>query len=237
LPVVCILRSAPAFPCADNGLFQQKMMVTKAVTDNFSPQRRKVAVYRMVFTACLCLLFFCHASAQTFVDQLRKSNKGEGTVIIVQDELITKLVNGKSHQFVREEPKLIPEKEHTPSKTATATSKFNDAAEISLGDTRTAPVATQKTYRRSYSVQGYRIQIYSGDDSRKARQKANQMGNQLKALFPELPVYTHFYSPHWTCRVGDFRSYQEANSVLHQIKATGSFKAASIIKSRIQVRL
>lgn len=213
------------------------MASAKVVLGNLLHLQSETVILRWITAAGLCFLFLCQASAQAFIDQLRKSKKGEGTVIILQDEKITKLVNGKSRQYPYGDAKQSPEKENNASKSGTASSAFNDAAEISLGDTQTTAIASQKTYRRSYTVQGYRIQIYSGDDSRNARQKAYQMGNKLKALFPELPVYTHFYSPHWTCRVGDFRTYQEANSLLHQIKATGSFKAAAIIKSKIQVRI
>ena len=61
------------------------------------------------------------------------------------------------------------------------------------------------------------------------------MGNRVKSLFMDLSVYTHFSSPHWICRVGDFRTYEEANEVFRQLKETGRFSEAVIVKSKVNV--
>ena len=82
---------------------------------------------------------------------------------------------------------------------------------------------------------GYRIQVFSGGNSRAAKTEANMMGQRVKSLFLELPVYTHFISPHWICRVGDFRTYEEAHEVFQKLKETGRFPEAVIVKSKIIV--
>jgi hypothetical protein len=64
----------------------------------------------------------------------------------------------------------------------------------------------KKVMRKSYKVTGYRVQAFAGGNSRNDRLKAEQTGNQLKVHFPEQPVYVHFYSPRWICRMGNFRS-------------------------------
>jgi hypothetical protein len=61
------------------------------------------------------------------------------------------------------------------------------------------------------------------------------MGNRVKSLFMDLSVYTHFSSPHWVCRVGDFRTYEEANEVFRQLKETGRFREAVIVRSKVNV--
>lgn len=194
----------------------------------------RYAISLLVLLACL--LVPKTAYAQSFTDRLRKSVTGQGTVILIQDEDITRLVNGKSAQTNSVRVKLKPMDDTDVLKRgAEGRNNRSDDDDISLGEETTAPVMKQKTYRRSYSMRGYRVQIYSGNDSRAARQKAYQMGSLLKNYFPDWPVYTHFYSPHWTCRVGDFRSYQEASTALHQINKTGAFKAAAIINCTIQV--
>lgn len=186
--------------------------------------------------AMLCLVVPATAGAQSFTDRLRKSVAGQGTVILIQDDDITRLVNGKSAQKSAVTVKLKPlDDTVAPHRSSDERSGREADDNISLGEETTAPVVRQKTYRRSYAMRGYRVQIYSGNDSRAARQKAYQTGNLLKSYFPDWPVYTHFYSPHWTCRVGDFRSYQEASTALHQINKTGAFKAAAIINCTIQV--
>lgn len=88
--------------------------------------------------------------------------------------------------------------------------------------------------RNSYKVTGYRIQAYSGGNTRADREKANRIGDEIKQKYPEQPVYVHFYSPRWICRVGNFRSYSEAAQILKGIKAMG-YKQACIVKGKITV--
>ena len=89
--------------------------------------------------------------------------------------------------------------------------------------------------RGGRKITGYRVQAYSGGNSRADRQKAENIGNAIKMRFPDLPIYVHFYSPRWICRVGNFRTYQEANAVLKEIKDMG-YGQACIVKGKITVR-
>lgn len=54
-------------------------------------------------------------------------------------------------------------------------------------------------------ARGYRVQVYAGNNSRKAREEANKVAEDIKKEFPELPVYSFFQPPRWLCRVGDYR--------------------------------
>lgn len=93
---------------------------------------------------------------------------------------------------------------------------------------------SKKMMRNSRKVTGYRIQAYSGGNSRADREKANRIGDAIKMKYPDQPVYVHFYSPRWICRVGNFRSYNEAAQVLKGIKAMG-YSQACIVKGKITV--
>ncbi|RHR81455.1 SPOR domain-containing protein [Bacteroides sp. AF16-49] len=84
---------------------------------------------------------------------------------------------------------------------------------------------------------GYRVQVYAGNNSRIAREEAAAKASQVKEYFPELPVYTHFSSPRWLCRVGDFKSIEEADATMRKLKATGVFKEVSIVKEVINISL
>lgn len=102
-------------------------------------------------------------------------------------------------------------------------------------ETETAPVdMRKKVMRRSYKVNGYRVQVFAGGNSRDDKIKAQNAGNAVKQAFPSQPVYVHFYSPRWICRVGNFRTYEEANAVLHQVKKMG-YKQACIVSGKINV--
>ncbi|MGL5980316.1 MAG: SPOR domain-containing protein [Phocaeicola sp.] len=86
-------------------------------------------------------------------------------------------------------------------------------------------------------VRGYRIQIYAGNNSRTARNEATDMGERVKEAYPELPIYTYFQQPRWLCRVGDFRSIEEADAIMRHLKATGKFKEVSIVREQINIPL
>lgn len=84
---------------------------------------------------------------------------------------------------------------------------------------------------------GYRIQVYAGNNTRKAKNEAYSVASQIKEYFPELPVYASFNPPRWLCRVGDFRSIEEADAMMRQLRATGVFKEVSIVKEQINIPL
>lgn len=86
-------------------------------------------------------------------------------------------------------------------------------------------------------ARGYRVQVYAGNNSRIARQEANEVAELLKTEFPELPVYAFFQPPRWLCRVGDYRSIEEADASMRRLKATGKFKEVSIVREQINIPL
>lgn len=102
-------------------------------------------------------------------------------------------------------------------------------------DIETPTIDTRKKMmRRSYKVNGYRVQVFAGGNSRTDKTKAQQAGNSVKAAFPDIPVYVHFYSPRWICRMGNFRTYQEAQAILTQVRKMG-YKQACIVSGKISV--
>lgn len=195
----------------------------------------------------------CHA--QSFLSDLQKQKQGEGTVTVKQSADIDNLVNNaklKSSQQAAQQTKEIHQSDNTEHKTTvvphheeTATHRqaaTNDHRNIPTEKHQTQKSAdsdvvvdtSKKMMRNSYKVTGYRIQAYSGGNSRADREKANRIGDAIKMRFPDQPVYVHFYSPRWICRVGNFRSYSEAASLLKSIKAMG-YSQACIVKGKISV--
>lgn len=168
---------------------------------------------RIIFAICAFLWAGTIMAQQKFTDYLEKNEAGKGQVIIHQDDVIEALVNGMRVS-------------NTGSKVASG----GDSSDSGLEQ-----VAGGKMYTSKITMQGYRIQVYSGGNSRTAKEQATQKGRQIKELFSELPVYTHFYSPRWTCRVGDFKTFEEASHMLRLLKETGKFGEAVIIKSKIQI--
>lgn len=59
-------------------------------------------------------------------------------------------------------------------------------------------------------VQGYRTQVFSGNNQRKSKEEAFNKEREIKELFPEVPTYVSYDAPFWKLRVGDFRTHEEA---------------------------
>ena len=177
------------------------------------------------------------AGAQTFTQRLQKQpSAGQGSVTIHQSDSIDKLVNTTVLTTTKSSTTT---KTSTPSATshtsATTTSKSTAIA------TATQPVETpdttnlsQKMIRNGHKVMGYRVQAFAGGNSRKDRQKAEQTRNSIKSHYPNVPVYVHFYSPRWICRVGNYRTYEEAHQMLVSLRDLG-FNQATIVKGKITV--
>lgn len=92
----------------------------------------------------------------------------------------------------------------------------------------------KKVMRGARNVIGYRVQAFAGGNTRADKQKAQQAGNAIKMRFPDQPIYVHFYSPRWICRLGNYKSIGEARRMLSAVKAMG-YKSAIIVKGKITV--
>ena len=179
----------------------------------------------------LLLLFTIHCSlstsAQSFTQRLQQQNNGEGTVTVTHDKDIDDLVNG---------PKTVttPTKDSKDTKDAKDSKASDDTKEVKstlVSQQDTVAVSRPRT-GRAYKTTGYRIQVYAGGNTRRDRQRAEQAKAQLKNLFPDEAVYVHFYSPRWICRIGNYRTYEEALRMKKEIKQMG-FESATIVKGQI----
>ena len=199
---------------------------------------------RIAIIAILTVLCISGAQAQTFLDRLKKPTKDKAVVTITQDAAIDKLVNGDNATNAtigtRKAPTSNTKKENATSNTATSNATSNTATPSSNTSASHAsspeePDMTKKVMKNSYKVTGYRVQAFAGGNTRNDRRTAETVGNNIKRRFPEQPIYVHFYSPRWICRVGNFRTYEEAHAMLLEIREMG-YKQASIVKGKISVQ-
>ncbi len=84
-------------------------------------------------------------------------------------------------------------------------------------------------------VEGYRVMVYSGNNSRTAREEANKMAQYMRENFPGAEVYVVFESPIRSCLYGDYRTREEAEAVMYKLKATKKFKEISVKKCLINL--
>ena len=80
---------------------------------------------------------------------------------------------------------------------------------------------------------GYRIQIYAGGNTRYAKEEAQKAAQYVKSKYPEIPVYTEFVAPRWVCRVGDYKTIEEADQVMRMLKKSRNFKEMAILPNQI----
>lgn len=98
-----------------------------------------------------------------------------------------------------------------------------------------ASASASSDAQRTIKTRGYRVQVYAGNNSRQARSEANKVADKVKEEFPDMPVYTYFQPPRWLCRVGDFKSVEEAHNAMRKLRATGDFKEVTIVREQINL--
>lgn len=147
-----------------------------------------------------------------------------------QKETIQKENTHKETAHKETAHKETAQKESTQKVARTDTQKTADDNEM---DIPTVDMR-KKVMRGSHKITGYRVQAYAGGNKRTDKQQAQQIGDAIKMRYPDQPVYVHFYSPRWICRIGNYRSYEEAAKMLKAVKAMG-YKSATIVKGKITV--
>lgn len=209
-----------------------------------------------VLTIILVIGAVTKLQAQSFLQHIQKKEAGKATVTVVQSHDIDELVDNADVSGHKKVETKKPDNTNTTNTTTHKPGKTNNNkkdehpanrntiqhgehnahAENNAETENDAETidTRRKLPKRSYKVNGYRVQVLSGGNSRADKNRVQQAGNDVKAVFPELPVYVHFYSPRWICRVGNFRTYEEASHILTQLKKLG-FKEACIVSGKITV--
>ncbi len=192
---------------------------------------------RLITIVILCVGCVA-ANAQTFTQRLQKSNAGEGKVTVTQSKEIDDLVNGPQNvnpQSTQTTQKTLAPQKQAEEKEKPQQSQRPQITTLSeLTPDTTFTTEPRKKVLKGYKVNGYRVQVFAGGNSRDARVKAERTGREINALFPSEPVYVHFYSPRWICRMGNYRTYEEAHQMLNAVKKLG-YQSAIIVKGKITV--
>tara|TARA_B100000795_G_C22644360_1_gene377769 strand:+ start:146 stop:556 length:411 start_codon:yes stop_codon:yes gene_type:complete len=86
-----------------------------------------------------------------------------------------------------------------------------------------------KVYTSTYKLDGYRVQIYSGNK----RQPANQARSTFLRVHPKTKAHLDYKQPHYRVRVGDFRTKLEALKYKNGI--TNEFPNCFIVKDQVDI--
>lgn len=149
---------------------------------------------RQILLGFLLLLSLC-ASAQSIEQSVRQDRAGQGHVDLHIATAVHLAMTKPLNARVDEQ-----ESETMEDKIRKAR-EFRDAEKV--------------------KARGYRILVYAGGNKRSDKEKVEQVGEQMKRLFPLYPVYAHFESPRWVCRLGNFTKREEANEVLQEVRDAG----------------
>lgn len=174
----------------------------------------------------LAISFACLSiNAQVkYTEEIQMQAPGQGKLVLYQSKAITDLVNGTVSAFA-------PVVNKTDKKVSVLSPKAPQIVDSLLLDT-----SRVQNLGPRIRMNGYRIQVYLGGNTRKGKTEAQMMKERVKGFFPELSVYAGFLSPHWICRAGDFRTVEEATEYLQKMRETGRFNEAVIVKSKINAR-
>ena len=183
--------------------------------------KNKVLFVICYFTAALYPL----SAQETFTERLTRYRAGEGMVTLHQDAEIDALVNGiVSYAPGRKTaPQPAVTRQSYTSLLASADSLIQEATDST----------SVINFGRRVRMNGFRIQVYAGGNNRQSKAEAYRMAGVVHNYFDDVNVYTHFISPRWICRVGDFRTREEAVEMLSRMRQTGAFREASIVKTKI----
>lgn len=177
------------------------------------------------------LIVAAQSSKKGFVDNLQKDVAGWGKLTIVQEPRLTHLLNNDSA--------VAPKKKHHDADTVgdhkQAAHERRSTTDADSGTIDGNEEPRQQVKLRRYKISGYRVQIYAGSNSRSSRIEAEKAAQRFKGFFPRVPAYTHFYPPRWVCRVGDFKTAEEAQSFMQQVRQLKAFSGLIVVKTAIQV--
>ena len=103
------------------------------------------------------------------------------------------------------------------------------------GESDGTRLVTKRVKKGTMKTRGFRVQVYSGGNTRIAHQQADKAGQKAKELFPDQPVYVHFYAPRWMCLVGNFTDYDAAKKVMRTLRKEG-YPHANVIRMMVTVK-
>lgn len=155
----------------------------------------------------ICVGFASAQNMSSIISELNSNKKGQGNVVIYQDESIEGLIGTRSGSNTTTDI-------NSNTSTAGTIKGSNDSNNI-IGESNTG------LKPRSYiQTKGYKIQVFSGNNQRVSKNEAYSRKNQITREFPDEEVSVTFNSPVWRVRVGNFRTYEQAFETLKEMKKT-----------------
>ena len=87
-------------------------------------------------------------------------------------------------------------------------------------DARIEALMIEGSSANTSSSVGYRVQVFSSNTQRTAKNEAYKIEKELRGAFPEYMVYVTYSAPFWKVRIGDFRTLDQAQELRSEIVKT-----------------
>lgn len=99
------------------------------------------------------------------------------------------------------------------------------------------PESSGETAKPRNGMAGWRVQVFSDNNPRTAKNEARAKEQTVAAKFPQYRTYKRYQAPYWRLHVGDFRTQAEAqNAAAEMRRAFPAFsREIRIVKARINV--
>ena len=101
-------------------------------------------------------------------------------------------------------------------------------------DSENVDVTNGKTFLKTM---GYRIEVYSGNLQQKSRDEAVLLQKQIEEEMPGIGTYLKWEAPIWRLHLGNFRSYEEAMSMVRELRTKYPQKKNEISIVEDEIRL
>lgn len=96
---------------------------------------------------------------------------------------------------------------------------------------------TKTNSNGTVTAMGYRIRVFSGNQQNASKNRAYAIQKEMNELMPDLKTYVVFKTPNWRLLVGNYRTTEEANAMLrelrHEFPAFG--KEMFVVKEEIEL--
>lgn len=91
--------------------------------------------------------------------------------------------------------------------------------------------------RQRNGVAGWRVQVFSDNNIRTAKNEARSKEMTVASRFPQYRTYKKYSAPYWRVHVGDFRTQREAQAAADEMRrAFPSFgKEIRVVRDRITI--
>jgi len=86
-------------------------------------------------------------------------------------------------------------------------------------DKRIEKIVADNTAGSGAITHGYRVQVFSSNVQRTAKDEAFALEQRLREAFPGVGVYVSYSSPFWKVRVGNFQTSTEAREFSEELLA------------------